>query len=369
MPTLQSAIDAATNGLVVLDPAQVYTVASGQPAKIVTSGVRIVGRGARVVKDTLEYPSLVIFADGVRVEGVRFEGAAPPTLRDSQPQSFTGATLPAIGLSLPFSVNPFDCGWAQVVTAGDNITFTRNRFTGAFGVAMLPHRSGRRARNNRGVWNQFYDYVFGFNAYGQERLTYLRTYGERPLQPSTVTGPLAVANGIPPGHLIYLAPGTGATGNLTNEECWSDDVFINHVIERTGTATPISTLYTSLKLNNVHGLRVGNVRSVGVPSCLDFLGCDGYAWNINQSGGYMSDDPGQWATFRWAVVLDQNGLAPGNREAGTMTIEDSTFAPDGEGVKLYRSERPGLTLRNVSFPTSGDQDPPVIYAGSTPTIE
>jgi hypothetical protein len=148
-----------------------------------------------------------------------------------------------------------------------------------------------------------------------------------------------------------------------------DDVLINHVIERVGSAAPISTLYTTIKSNNAHGLRIGNVQSVGIPSCLDFLGCDGFAWNINQSGGYMSDDPTQWATFRWAIVKVNGALSPTQRNSGTMTIENATFAPDGEGVRLYRSERPGLTLRNVSFPTAGDQDPPFILPDSAPVIE
>jgi hypothetical protein len=369
MPTLQSAIDGATNGVAILDPTQVYTLTTGESAKITETGFRLIGRGARVVKDTLQYPSLVVFADGVRVEGVRFEGPAPPNLLQPMPQSFTGTTLPAIGLALPFSTNRYDCAWAQVVVAADNCRIERCRFTGATGVHLLPHRDGRRGRNNTLRWNRFYDYNFGLIAYAQDRLTVLRTYGEGPLQPTTSYGPLAVTDGLAPGHLIYLAPGTGPAAAISTEECWMDDVLINHVIERVGSAAPISTLYTTIKSNNAHGLRIGNVQSVGIPSCLDFLGCDGFAWNINQSGGYMSDDPTQWATFRWAIVKVNGALSPTQRNSGTMTIENATFAPDGEGVRLYRSERPGLTLRNVSFPTAGDQDPPFILPDSAPVIE
>lgn len=369
MPTLQSAIDAASGGVVTLDPTQTYTLEEGKPAKITTGGLRIRGRGARVIKDTLEYPSLVIFADGVRVEGVRFEGAAPPNLLTPMPQSFTGTTLPAISLSLPFSTNRYDCGWAQVVTAGDSICLHRCTFTGATGVHMMPHRDGRRARNNCATWCRFFDYTFGFIVYGQERLTLQRTYGERPLQPTTSFGPLAVQDGLAPGHLIYLAPGTGPAAAISAEECWCDDVLINHVIERVGSATPITTLYTTIKANNVHGLRIGNVRSVGIPSCLDFLGCSGYAWNIDQQDGVMEDDPEQWATFRWAIVKENGALKQYQRDSGTMTIENARFAPEGGNVRLYRSERPGLTLRGVTFENVELHDAPLVLPDSAPVIE
>lgn len=368
MPTLQSAIDAAINNVVVLDPEQVYTLVPGQPAKITTRGLRIIGRNARVIKNTLNHASLVIFADQVRIENVQFEGPQAPTLLTLQPQSFTAVTLPDIGLSLPFSVNPFDCGWAHVVTAGDNISFRECTFVGAFGVAFLPHRSGRRAVNNSGYHNTFFDYAFGFNAYGQKRLTLLHTRGERPQQPSTRLGPLANQNGLHPGHLIYLAPGTGSTGLLTDEECWSDNVLIDYVTEDIGSASPITTMYTTIKANNTYRLRVGNVKSIGIPACLDFLGCSGFVWNVDQRGGSMSDDPTQWATFRWAVVLENQSIKPGNRTSGKMLIRDSTFSPYGQNVNLYRSERPGLTLRNVTFQNIEEHNPPVIYAGASPRI-
>lgn len=365
MPTFQSAIDAAVQGVVTLDPSLVYTI-EDKPAKITTDGLVVRGNGATVRKTTLNYASLVVFADLVRIENIKFEGPLPPKLLTPPPQNFTGVTLPQLGLQLRYSANFYDCGWAQVVVAGDSARIVGCTFSGTTGLVFLPHRDARRARRNRVYRCRFFDYTFGIVAYGQESFVVSNIFGYGPIQPSTAYGPLANPDAVPPGHLVYMTNGTGPAGEITAEECWSDDVVIRNVVEDIGTATPITSLYTTLKLNSTHGLRIKNVRSIGIPSCIDFLGSSGIAEDITQVGGSMIDDPDKWATFRWAVVKADGDLAPFNRDSGSMILRNAHFAADGGDVTLYRVERPGLTLQNVTFANVSDHAAPIILSDSVP---
>lgn len=365
MPTFQSAIDAAVRGVVTLDPSLVYTI-DDKPAKITTDGLVVRGNGATVRKTTLNYASLVVFADLVRIENITFEGPLPPKLLTPPPQNFTGVTLPQLGLQLRYSANFYDCGWAQVVVAGDRARVVGCSFYGTTGIVFLPHRDARRARRNRVYRCRFFDYTFGIVAYGQESFVMSDIGGYGPIQPSTVYGPFAHPDAVPPGHLIYMTNGTGPAGEITAEECWSDDVVIRNVIEDIGAAKPISSLYTTLKLNSTHGLRIKNIRSIGIPSCLDFLGSSGTAENIVQIGGNMAEDPDKWATFRWAVVKANGDLAPFHRDSGTMVIRNAHFEPNGGNVVLYRVERPGLTLQSVTFGNVDYHAEPIILNDSVP---
>lgn len=365
MPTFQSAVDSAVKGVVTLDPSVVYTI-DDKPAKVTTSGLIIRGNGATVRKTTLDYASLVVFADHVRIENVNFEGPLPPRFLTPSPPSFTAVTLPQLGLQLRYSTNFRDCGWAQIVVAGDSVRIVGCTFSGTTGIVFLPHRDARRAKRNRVLRCRFTNYTFGVVAYGQESFVVSNIKGVGPIQPSTAYGPFAHPDAVPPGHLVYMTNGTGPGGEITAEECWSDDVVIRNVIEDIGAAKPISSLYTTLKLNSTHGLRIKNIRSIGIPSCLDFLGSSGIAEDIVHTGGSMVEDTEKWATFRWAIVKANGSLAPFNRDSGTMVIRNAHFEPNGGNVVLYRVERPGLTLQNVTFGNVDYHAEPFILNDSVP---